>query len=280
MRMVKFISISAVAVACALSLGMAEAATLNITGVTGQWTFVQTTATTSNLSGLGSSAISWGTPVGPAGQSGYSFTGHAPSGSLMQEAVFDVGTLTHQNQPIAAGTSVLGATLTVTFDLLIEGTTAQIVSLFDFGHFETPNEANPCADGGPYGVGVNSAGCADRVTARTNLASSEAYVVDGIAYFFDVTGFLTDGTPMTAFWTTEGRRNTAILQARFTAKPTDLPAPVPLPATGLLMIAGMGTLAAFRARRQDRSHQRRSHRDVPRPRIAGSVRRTQQFLFG
>ena len=259
--MVKFISIPAVAVAGALSLGMAEAATLNITGVTGQWTSVQTEATTTNLSDLGSSAISWGTPDGPAGQSGYSFTGHAPSGSLTRDVVFDVGTLTHQNQPITAGTSILGATLTVTFDLLIDGTTAQIVSLFDFGHFETPNEANPCADGGLYGVGVNSAGCADRVTARTNLASSGAYIVDGIEYFFDVTGFLADGTPLTEFWTTEGQTNTAILQARFTAKPADLPAPVPLPATGLLMIAGMGGLAAFRARRQDRSDRRRSPRD-------------------
>lgn len=246
--MIKFISIPALAGACALSLGVADAATLTITGVTGEWNVVHTTATTTNLSGLGSSAISWGTGAGPAGQSGYTFTGNAPSGSLPQEVVFDVGTLTHQNQPIFSGTSILGATLTVMLDLLIDGTSAKIISLFDFDHFETANHAKVCANGGKNGVGVNIAGCADHMTAKTNLGSSESYVFSGVEYFLDVTGFLAEGSPLTGFWTIEGQTNTAILQARVMARPIGLPPPIPLPATGLLMIAGMGCLAAFSAR--------------------------------
>lgn len=248
--MIKFISVPALAVGGALSVGVAEAATLDITDVTGQWASVQTTATTSNLSGVGTSVISWGTPVGSDGQSGYAFAGQAPEGPLTEDVVFDVGTLTHQNQPIVSGTSILGAALTVTFDLLINGTATSIVSLFDFDHFETPNQANPCADGGVNGAGVNIAGCADRLTANTNFGSSESYIVDGIEYFFEVTGFLTDEGPLTEFWTIEGRTNTAILQARLTARPTDVPAPIPLPATGWLVIVGFGSLAALRARRR------------------------------
>jgi hypothetical protein len=248
MRKMKLSLIPAMAVA--LSVGVAEAATFNVTGVTGQWTSVETTWTTNGLSSVGGAAISWGIPAGPAGQSGYSFTGHAPSGPLAQDVVFDVGTLTHQNQPIIAGTSIIGASLKVTFDLLIDGHKAKIVSLFDFGHLETPNGATPCADGGQNGVGVNTAGCADRVTAKTNFGSSESYIIDGMEYFVDVTGFLANGVPLTEFWTTEGKINTAILQARFTAKPAELPAPVPLPATGLMLIAGMGSLGAFRAWRR------------------------------
>jgi hypothetical protein len=248
--MKKFISIAALVAGGALSFGVAEAATLNITGVTGQWTTVQKTATTVSLSDLGSTAISWGTATGPAGQSGYTFAGHTPSGSLMQNTVFDVGTLTHQNQPILSGTSILGATLAVIFDLTIDGTEARIVSVFDFDHFETLNEASPCADGGANGAGVNSAGCADRVTARTNPGSSDSFIIDDIEYFFDVTGFLVNSSPMTEFWTIEGQANTAILQARFTSNPTGLPASVPLPATGWLMALGMGGLAAFRPRRR------------------------------
>ena len=61
-----------------------------------------------------------------------------------------------------------------------------------------------------------------------------------------------DGNPVNSFWTQERRTNSASLVGRFTAElPTENPPPVPLPASILLLGAGLGgagALSRFRRR--------------------------------
>jgi hypothetical protein len=161
--------------------------------------------------------------------------------------VFDLGTFTHRNQPIQAGTSITQATLKVFFDFMIDDDPLMTIisrsSTFVFKHLETPNGADPCADGGDNGVGVNVNGCADNVDPVTNPAFSEAFDVGGVTYLLDVTGFDIGSS----FWTVEGATNTATIQARFTAK--ENVAPIPLPAAGWLLLSALAGAAALARRR-------------------------------
>jgi hypothetical protein len=234
--------LAASAAACVLA-GAAQAGTISITSVNGAWTSI--TGGT-NTSGVGTNSISWGNSTG-FGQSGYDFVGNAPLPNLLPDTVFDLGTFTHRNQPIVAGTSISAATLKVFFDFVIDaepGTTYSRSSTFTFDHWETDNGANPCADGGPNGVGVNVNGCADNVDPVTNPAFSESFDVDGITYILDVTGFNIGSS----FWTTEQATNNAVIQARFTERSNV--APVPLPAAGWLLVAAVAGIGALARRRK------------------------------
>jgi hypothetical protein len=235
--------LSATAALCLLT-GAAQANTISITDVSGIWTSITGGSVTS---GVGTSSISWGVDVGD-GQSGYDFDGNAPPtiGGLQPDTVFDLGTFTHRNRPIEGGTSITQATLQVFFDFIIDSeplTTYSRFSTFVFDHWETPNSADPCADGGANGLGVNENGCADNVDPVTNPAFSESFDVDGVTYVLDVTGF--DIGP--SFWTRENAENTAIIQARFTAKENI--APIPLPAAGWLLLSALAGAAALARRR-------------------------------
>lgn len=227
------------AAAAALLAGAAEAGTISIVSVTGNWTGV--TGGT-NVNGLGTGTVKWGTNIGN-GQSGYGFAGYAPSGPHAADTLFDIGLFTHFNKAIASGTSITGAVLDVAFTFTIDGGAAITRhSIFEFAHWETANGANPCANGGANGSGVNANGCADRVTPVTNPYFSEAFLIDGVKYVFDVTGFNFGSS----FWTREGATNSAVLQGRFTE--TNI-APVPLPAAGLMLLAGIAGLGAAARRR-------------------------------
>jgi hypothetical protein len=231
------------AAGCALA-GSAMANTISITNVAGEWTGI---VGGTNTSGVGTDSIRWGVDVGN-GQSGYDFVGNAPPTifDLSPDELFDLGTFTHRNQPIQAGTSITSATLKVVFDFIIgsDPTPISRSSTFVFKHWETPNGVDPCADGNPNGVGVNSNGCADNVDPVTNPAFSESFDVDGFTYLLDVTGFDIGSS----FWTVEGENNTAKIQARFTLE--ENVAPIPLPAAGwLLASALLGAGAIARSRR-------------------------------
>lgn len=251
---------SAVLATALLFTGAAQAASVNIASVSGSWSTVNPPDVV-GLNGLGTSRMSWGTPIRRNQQSGYGFVGTGPMG-LTTDTTFNIGTFTHFNNAIkstpAGRYSISAATLSLIVDLVLDdGTQRRINSVFDFSHWETvnvPGRGQACADGGRYGVGVNRNGCADRVIATRNEGSSDSFTYGGLLYRLDITGFLRNGQLVSSFWTTEGLANTAVLQAVLRTSPVDtpppdVPAPVPLPAAGWLLLGALGGLAAFRRRR-------------------------------
>ena len=263
--MSKFNSMFALATAAAIVFGgvsSAVAATLDVTSVNGNWTGLGSDAShiPTNVTGLNTNSVSWGTPyVGSktGKQSGYSFVG-AASGQIESDTDFDLGTFTHHNFVINTGTSITGAGLGLVVNMVIGGVDRALTTAFNFSHDETKNsgEANGlCKNGGANGAGVNSAGCADKVTILDNTAQQDTFEVAGFLYILEITGFTQAGKTFSEFWTTEDEANSAILRARFTlvgpVPPIDPPpAPVPLPAAGWMVLTGLGALAATRARRK------------------------------
>jgi hypothetical protein len=245
MNMIKTIAAVAVSLACA---GSAFAATLSLSNVQGVWSDVAGPAT--QLNGVGTSEIKWGTPFGAGNtvQSGYSFTGIDGSG-IAPDTDFEFGRFVHNNFVINAGTSITGAKLTISVDVSFDGSPSQtVVQVFDFAHLETPNNANPCADGGANGSGVNVNGCADRVTATLNAGASQEFQIGNQIFTLTLSGFLVGGQPLDNFWTVEQQSNPAILIASYSVRDVD-PAPVPLPASAILLaavVAGLGAASHLR----------------------------------
>lgn len=239
------------------TLGTAVAATVDVSSVAGNWTTLQPPRGPTNIRGLGTNRVRWGTPLAGR-QSGYSFVG-AAAGEIETGVDFELGTFTHNNFVIQNGTSITGAGLSVAVNLIIGGIERVVNTNFNFAHWETNNagERNGrCANGGANGSGVNGGGCADRVQILDNTASDQAFEIDGFQYILEITGFIRNGVAFSEFWTRENRSNSAILRARFTlVGPSgggggEEPSPVPLPAAGWMMLAGLGALGAARARRK------------------------------
>ncbi|MBC9245535.1 THxN family PEP-CTERM protein [Paracoccus sp. 11-3] len=243
-------SLRILSAASALTLiaAAAQAATLNVTNVSAVWSNpIGGAAVTTGMNG-DVAELRWGTG---AKKSGYDFDPLSPSGPHSQDTVFNIGTFTHHNFPIGDGTGISGATLDVEFTFYLgsdSSTTYTRMSQFVFDHNETPNSANPCANGLPNGDPSNAGGCADLVTASTNPATSETFTITegGITrtYVFDVTGFNIGED----FWTKENMSNSATLQAQYTYEENI--APVPLPAAAWLLMAGVGGFAAVGRRRR------------------------------
>ena len=258
----KFSSVFALATAAAITFGSisaALAATVQVAGVNGSWTALLPPNGPTNVNGLNTNTVKWGTPLGQ-NQSGYSFIGSA-AGVVETGADFDLGTFTHNNFVIRTGTSITGAGLGVAINLMIGGVSKAVNAAFNFDHLETvnlPARGSACANGAANGVGVNAAGCADRVTIKDNAASQQSFEIDGFLYILEITGFTVAGQLFSQFWTQENASNSALLRARITlvgpangggeGEPT--PSPVPLPAAGWMVLTGLGALAAARARRK------------------------------
>ncbi|GAA0300164.1 THxN family PEP-CTERM protein [Rhodovulum strictum] len=231
----------------------ASASTISITGISGSW--IVTDPGAPAVTGQGTDEIKWGDPAPPnTQQSGYKFAAQGVPFAAAKDTAFTLGTFTHFNFPVFAP-SLESATLRVSFDFdvldesnNVIATFTNITSDFDFLHWETTNNENPCADGGPNNVGVNINGCADQVKATTNPASSMAFTIGDEDFVFDVLGFKVGDDLLSEFWTAENKTNSAQLQARWTS--TKNLAPIPLPAAGWLLLAGIGGLAAVGRRRK------------------------------
>jgi len=248
------------AAALALSAMPALSASVSVTDVDGTWGG-PIPPNVVGLSGVGTSTMSWGRPWTQGGaQSAYGFTG-SPVGLIETDVAFDLGVFTHFNNPIAirrANSSIRAAQLSVSIQIdLGDGAgPTQIDTVFDFLHDETRNSplgpqdplGGTCANG-PNGVGVNVNGCADRVRLVRNDALSTEFTIDGVLYALDITGFLFEGSLLTEFWTQEEATNSAVLRGILRTVGTPPEAPVPLPAAGWLLIAGVGALALTRRRR-------------------------------
>ena len=241
------------------------AATLDVSNVSGNWTglVASPNQTPTNVTGLGTNSVSWGTPHVSSltgRQSGYSFVG-AASGQIESDKDFNLGTFTHNNFVINAGTSIAGAGLGLVVNMIIGNVNRALTAAFNFDHDETLNRGETnglCKNGGANNAGVNVNGCADRVKILDNTGQQEAFEVNGFLYILEITGFTQAGDAFSEFWTAEDQANSAVLRARFTlvgsvdpVDPVDPPpSPVPLPAAGWMVLTGLGALAAMRARRR------------------------------
>lgn len=247
MKSSAYFHFAAAATALALSTGATSAATVSVTGISGIWASATPAAA---VSGIGTDTISWGTPAGGSAQSNYNFTAQGTPINLLEGVSALMGQFTHTNFPIT-GSSLTAAVLDITFDLLIGGTTAaSITNSYNFTHWETENAQDPCANGDAQGVGVNSNGCADRVQATLNNATAQTFTVDGVEYTINLDSFGGFGTEggLPTFWTVEGQSNTADLMMSYSTYIP--PAPIPLPATAWMLLAGIGGLAAYRRRQR------------------------------
>ena len=187
--------------------------------------------------------VSWGT----GGTSSYAFDAyHLLPLTVNDGVVFDLGTFAHDNQTLDSGTSITGTTLNLRASLRADSGAGFVDVgtynfLFDFTHRETTNKVSPCADGGPYGVGVNVNGCADRVTFETS-SLSETFQVGDLVYTLQLAGFCADGgcmVPLAEIWTKERFTNTAVLKASFDVAAVSLPGAVWLFASALVGFAGL-----------------------------------------
>ena len=243
--------VAAGAAAAAALAASAHAVMVTVAPVSASWeNVVGVGPVTVDNSNTTAPSMRWGDPATGSGQSGYDFalvgapiTVDVPPNS----GAFSLGTFAHVNQPIFAGTGVL-ATATLALDAAIEiaGMPQGVFSFnFDFMHEETPNGADPCADGGANGVGVNDNGCADIVTVTTS-SLSENFIVDGLVYTINVLGFSTDGgaTISSIFRTRESAINLADIYASVSV--AEIPVPGALP----LLLSGLAGFAAMRRRRK------------------------------
>lgn len=244
--------------ACAI-VGMAtpaSAASVTFQNLSAAFSNVQGGANVCNTVVAGDAFLGWGGAgcTNPPTGSGYIMDvggpvviGVPPSPSDL----FVLGNFTHANFGIPPGSEITGVTLTINANVFVDGNFAgnrNFVYLVD--HLETANAANPCADGGVPGVGVNVNGCADRVRMAF-LGISDSFMIGSDLYSLEIMGFRLSGQDVTEFWTAETTLNTAGLLARVNLT-SDIPAAVPEPGTITLLAAGLafaGVAVRRRARR-------------------------------
>lgn len=246
---IKLATAALMAGAASIAVAAAAPVTVTVNSVVGEWTSV---SGGNALEGLNTNEVRWGSNgQSTATKSGYRFDGAAPpvQGPFGVGVVFDLGTFTHFNFPISAGTAITGATLKITIDATITNGITQNITLssfFDFAHNETSNFVDPsitCPDGTAAGSGVNVNGCADIVTPTLNVGASDSIVIDGQTYVFSTTGFDIGSS----FATVEQATNTATLKGTFTVRPTP---PIQTSEPGLIGLFGLGLLGLGYASRR------------------------------
>ena len=229
--------------------GPAAATPLYITNIVGGWSNIVggQNVTTNNVAAQGTDMITWGNGVPP--DSGYHFTPSVDIPNVALDTNILLGTFVHFNEPIPRGTYITSVDYDLSFST--NGLPPSLMTTLMFDHNETRNRANPCADGGALGVGVNSKGCADIVTVTAATLNSPIDV-GGEIFFFNLLGFSLDGgmTFDSQFLSPERGSNTVGLYGIVSS--------VPVPEPGTLSLLGAGLAAAgIRRFRKRRAYQRR-----------------------
>lgn len=177
--------------------------------------------------------VRWGQDVGN-GQSGLGFQGTSNLTFDLNQ-VFQIGTLTHYNNAIAAGTAA--STVNLGLNLNFSGLpVASQTFNFSFNIDETPNvgDVSKC----PY---YSVTACSDKISFSTPK-NVNSFSIAGVDYTLQLVGFseTANGTPVTNFISQEGSSNSAYLYAKITAVP---PKRVPESSSALGVVA-FGALAA------------------------------------
>jgi hypothetical protein len=247
--------------------GIAQAASIQILDIESGWSNAQTVDVlggNAELTYVDPNELRWGrswTGTGP--RSGFRFDQLAEGTTQGANQLFDVGRFTHMNRVIFQGQHLDRATLNMRLTASFDGRIETIDTAYVFTLLETPNYAQPCANGERNGVNrvgrfqtggstLNRNGCADRVQLLQNPSVPRTFTHNGLEYQFELLGFASGPE----FWTVEDLDNPILLQARFNVSGTPIvppqppvePPPIPLPAGAWFMLAGMGALAIMRRR--------------------------------
>jgi hypothetical protein len=238
--------------------GMAQASQIKITSIESSWTvknMVDLTGGNGNLTGNGSNEIRWGRSFpGHRDRSGFRFQQTAQGQTHAENDLFNVGVFTHMNRVIYQNQYLDRAQLNMKVTAEFDGVARTFNTSYMFSLWETPNYANPCANGesnnldsrgNKVGGGsfLNQSGCADRVELLKNDALTDKFVINGLTYQFELFGFDSGAE----FWTIEDLNNTTWLKARFNVSRPPV-SPIPLPAGAWLLLGGLGGLALLRRR--------------------------------
>jgi hypothetical protein len=212
-----------------------------------------------NNSNADNVVIEWGTPTTIGGsRSGYSFQRNtdtpfpaSPFNPLDPTTIYSLGTFTHFNNPIfESGGDLTSVELAFSFGGIPDGGSfTGFNAVFDFGHNETLNTDNVGQCVSP--LQESPVPCDDIVTVTAEGGATEDVRVGDLIYTFRLLGFSEDGINFdensNIFVTQEGQPNARDLYFNYTVSV------VPLPASGWLLLAGLGGLAAVGRRRRKAS---------------------------
>ncbi len=201
-----FVALLALALCMTVGL-LAAGSDFQLGYATGEWTYCDI-----SVSGIGTSAIYWGTSTG-YGQSGFEFNGSTGT-SFNSGALFVIGTFIHHNKPIQ-GSTPTAMDLEVTLHFTNPAVSPDPVFEYSMTFQETVNEryVRDCP-----AFQVSSTPCDDRVVFPASTGEETFWVGDSL-YRLEILGFVltpTGTSPALEFITQERMDNTAYLVGRLT----------------------------------------------------------------